>query len=198
VRQKSRGGRWLIALFLTLAIAVLFHARIFGALGSYLVRSEPPHHADAVLVLAGDSSGHRILKGAELVRQGYAPKVIVSGPMYYGAHECEPAIALAERAGYPAQYFVHFEHDANSTEEEARAAGPMLRSMGAAQVLLVTSDFHTRRAGKVFRKALPDVTFDVVAASDAHFTPTGWGHDREGRKTFAFEWMKTVATWFGM
>jgi len=105
-----------------------------------------------VLVLAGDSSGHRILKGAELVRQGFAPKVIVSGPMYYGAHECEPAIALAERAGYPASYFVHFEHDANSTEEEARAVGPMLRSLGAGQVLLVTSDFHTRRAGRCFAR----------------------------------------------
>jgi len=163
-------------------IVVVFHSRIFGALGSYLVRDEPPRHADAVLVLAGDSSGHRILKGAELVRQGFAPKVIVSGPMYYGAHECEPAIALAERAGYPASYFVHFEHDANSTEEEARAVGPMLRSLGAGQVLLVTSDFHTRRAGRCFARRYPDITFDVVAASDAHFTPTGWCMIAKGGK----------------
>lgn len=196
MKRKSRTGWWIIAS--VLAIAVVFHARILGALGSYLVHDEPPRHADVVLVLAGDASGRRILKGAELVRDGYAPKVIVSGPMYYGAHECELAIALAERAGYPSSYFVHFEHDAHSTEEEARAVRPLLDSMGAKHVLLVTSDFHTRRAGKDFRAALPAITFDIVAASDAHFTPLGWWHDREGRKTFVYEWMKTVATWFGM
>lgn len=177
--------------------ALLFHAWILGALGSYLVHDEPPRRAGVIFVLAGDASGGRILKGAELVRQGYAPKAIVSGPVIYSVHECELAIALAERAGYPASYFVHFEHDALSTAEEARDAAPLLRSMGVRQVLLVTSDFHTRRAGKSFRAAMPDIAFDVVGSSDAHFTPRGWWKDREGRKTFAIEWMKTASEWFG-
>jgi uncharacterized SAM-binding protein YcdF (DUF218 family) len=179
------------------ALALLFHARILGALGSYLVNDEPPRHADVVFVLAGDASGGRILKGAELVREGYAPKAIVSGPIIYSVHECELAIALAERAGYPASYFVHFEHDAHSTAEEAQDAAPLLRSMGVKHVLLVTSDFHTRRAGKIFRAAMPDLGFDVVGSADAHFTPRGWWKDREGRKTFVIEWMKTVSEWFG-
>ena len=179
------------------ALALLFHARILGALGSYLVHDEPPRHADVILVLAGDVFGGRILKGAELVRQGYAPKAIVSGPAIYSVHECDLAIALAQRAGYPASYFVHFEHPALSTAEEARDAAPLLRSMGVKQVLLVTSDFHTRRAGNIFRAAMPDIDFDVVGSSDAHFSPQGWWKDREGRKTFVMEWTKTVATWFG-
>lgn len=178
-------------------LALLFHARILGALGSYLVHDEPPRHADVILVLAGDPYGGRILKGAELVRQGYAPKAIVSGPVVYSVHECELAIALAERAGYPAAYFVHFEHHALSTVEEAGDAAPLLRGMGVKRVLLVTSDFHTRRAGKIFRAAMPDITFDVVGSSDAHFTPLGWWKDREGRKTFVIEWMKTASEWFG-
>jgi uncharacterized SAM-binding protein YcdF (DUF218 family) len=186
---------WIVAVA---ALILLLHAPILGALGSYLVHDEPPHHADVVLVLAGDASGRRILKGAELVRQGYAPKVIVSGPVIYSVHECELAIALAERAGYPASYFEHFEHQALSTVEEARAAAPLLRSMGVRQVLLVTSDYHTRRAGKIFRAAMPEIAFNVVAASDEHFTMREWWKAREGRKTFTVEWMKTVAGWFGM
>lgn len=186
---------WIVAA--AAALALLFHARILGALGSYLVHDEPPRRADIILVLAGDASGGRILKGAELVRQGYAPRAMVSGPMVYSVHECELAIALAERAGYPASYFVHFEHDAFSTMEEAHDAAPLLRGMGVKQVLLVTSDFHTRRAGKIFRAAMPDLVFDVVGSADAHFTPQGWWKDREGRKTFVIEWMKTVSEWIG-
>jgi uncharacterized SAM-binding protein YcdF (DUF218 family) len=186
---------WIVAA--AVALALLFHARILGALGSYLVHDEPPRRADVILVLAGDGSGGRILKGAELVRQGYAPKAIVSGPAIYAVHECDLAIAFAERAGYPASYFTHFEHDAFSTVEEAHDAAPLLRSLGAKQVLLVTSNFHTRRAGKIFRAAMPDISFNVVGSSDSHFTPQGWWKDREGRKTFVFEWMKTASEWFG-
>ena len=65
-------------------------------------------------------------------------------------------------------------------------------------MLLVTSDYHTRRAGKIFRHQAPDMTFDVVSAPDEYFTTDGWWHDREGRKTFLIEWMKTVAEWFGL
>lgn len=179
------------------ALAFVFHTAILGALGSYLVHDEPPRHADVILVLAGDGSGGRILKGAELVRQGYAAKAIVSGPPIYSVHECDLAIAFAERAGYPASYFVHFEHGAFSTVEEAHDAAPLLRALSVKKVLLVTSDFHTRRAGKIFRATMPDLDFDVVGSSDAHFTPRGWWKDREGRKTFVIEWMKTVSAWFG-
>jgi len=195
VRRKSRSWIW-VALAIV-ALVVIFRGAILGALGSYLVHADAPRRSDVVFVLAGDSDGNRILKAGELVRQGYAPKAIVSGPLIYGIHESTLAIALAERAGYPAAYFVPFEHDATSTAEEARRAAVELHGIGAKHVLLVTSDYHTRRAGRILRGAMPDIDFDVVAAADSHFSPHGWWHDREGRKTFLFEWMKTVAGWMG-
>jgi uncharacterized SAM-binding protein YcdF (DUF218 family) len=182
-----------------LALVLLFHAAILAALGGYLVNAGPPHRADIALVLAGDSRGNRILKAAELVREGYAPKAIVSGPAgIYGFYECDLAIPFAAKAGFPDSYFIHAEHHATSTIEEAEALLPELRKLGAKTVLLITSDFHTRRSGKIFRRAAPDKTFYVVAAPDPYFTPDGWWHSREGRKTFMFEWMKTVAEWVGL
>jgi uncharacterized SAM-binding protein YcdF (DUF218 family) len=194
--RKSRA--WIGALILGLAALVIFHVPILGALGSFLVRSDPPRKSDVIFVLAGDWGGSRVLKAGELVRHGYAPVAIVSGPKIYGIHECDIAIAMAERAGYPASYFVAFPHDATSTVEEVRDAIPLLRGRGVQHVLVVTSDFHTRRAGKIFHAQMPDIDFDMVAASDSHFSPHGWWHDREGEKTFAFEWMKTIAEWFGV
>jgi uncharacterized SAM-binding protein YcdF (DUF218 family) len=177
-------------------LAVLFHAPLLTALGAYLDQSGPPQNADVVFVLAGDASGHRILKGAELVRQGYAPRAVVSGPAGdYGYYECDLAIPFAVKAGYPESEFVRFPHQAHSTREEAAAAAEELRGLGAHRVLLVTSVYHTRRAGADFRAAAPDVTFIVVSAPDENFTPDGWWHNREARKLFLIEWMKTVATW---
>ena len=177
--------------------AVVFHSAILGGLGSYLVSSGPPQKSDIVVVLAGDGFGNRILTGAELVREGYAPKVLVSGPSgIYGMHECDLAIAFAVKAGYPESLFLPFPNEARSTAEEAQAIVPELKRLGAKEILLVTSDYHSRRAGGIFRHEAPDLVFHVVAARDQFFSADGWWKNREGRKTFAFEWMKTIAEWF--
>ena len=190
-----------IALLLAAALlaGLIFHSRIFSALGGYLVHDEQPKQADLAFVLAGDANGNRILRAAELVRQGYVPKVLVSGPgPQYGLYECDLAIPFAVKAGYPESYFLHFHHDAHSTQEEAVNAGAELHRLGARHVLLVTSDFHTRRAGRILRAAVPDVEFTVIAAPDKYFSASSWWHNREARKTFLVEWEKTVGTWFGL
>ena len=107
---------------LAAAALILYLARepLLGALGSYLVKAQDPQKADMVLVLAGDGAGNRILKAAQLVRDGYAPKVLVSGPGgMYGQHECDLEIPFAVKAGYPDSYFIHFENNAHSTRDEA-------------------------------------------------------------------------------
>ncbi len=188
-----------LALAAVIVFALIFHSAILAALGRYLVSAGPPEKADIVVVLAGDASGNRILKAANLVRQGYAPKVLVSGPAgMYDFSECDLEIPFAVRRGFPESYFLHFENHAHSTQEEAQAVIPELRRLGAKNILLVTSDFHTRRAGRIFRRMAPGLTFHVVAAPDVYFTPGAWWENREGRKTFAIEWMKTLAEWARM
>ena len=179
--------------------AVVFHAQILNALGTYLVNAVPPQKADAALVLAGDGWGNRMLTAAQLARDGFVPKVLVSGPNgAYGLYECDLAIPFAVKRGYPESYFVHMEHSARSTVAEAHAVLPMIRRMGIQRLIVVTSNFHTRRAGAIFRKAAPDLTILMVAAPDETFTPDGWWHNREGQKTFVVEWEKTVANWIGL
>ncbi len=188
-----------LALAVVVALALIFHTAVLTALGSYLVKAAPPQKADAIVVLAGDATGHRIVTAGNLVREGYAPKAIVSGPTWmYDVAECDLEIPFATRRGYPETYFVHFEHRAHSTQEEAEVIIPELHRIGAKTILLVTSDYHTRRAGRIFRRMGPDLNFIVIAALDPYFSPSGWWHNREGRKTFAIEWMKTIAEWVGL
>jgi uncharacterized SAM-binding protein YcdF (DUF218 family) len=180
-------------------IVILFHTQILAGLGSYLVESDQPSKADTVLVLDGDSTGRRILTAAQLVRDGYAPQVLVSGiDGTYGFFTCDLAIPFAVKHGYPESYFVHLESQARSTVEEAHVTIDRIRKLGYHKVLLVTSNYHTHRAARIYRSQAPDLTFIVVAAPDANFTPDGWWHNREGEKTFVYEWEKTVANWFGI
>jgi uncharacterized SAM-binding protein YcdF (DUF218 family) len=169
-------------------------------MGEFLVHTDPLVKADAVLVLAGDWNGDRILKGAELVKQGYAPIVLVSGPSaVYGVNEATLAIDYAVRRGYPRDIFVPLISCAFSTRDEAAFFGPELRRRGIHRLLIVSSDFHTNRAGKLFRKSLgPDFEIRMIAAPDRHFTPDGWWKDREGQKVFFYEWSKTIGTVFGL
>ena len=186
----------LVILALAVALLVLFHTPVLAALGNFLVKAGPPQKADVVLVLAGDGFGRRILKAGELVKQGWAPNALISGPNgNYGSYECDLAIPFAVRAGYPESYFIHLEHTGRSTEEEAYVAAAKLRTMGVKKVILLTSNYHTRRSGKIFHRVAPDIDFFVVAAPDEFFKPDTWWRDREARKIFLYEWMKTIAEW---
>ena len=189
----------LLVLIAIVVLGLLFRNSILAALGSYLIKADAPEKADIALVLAGDGEGNRILTAAQLARQGYISQILVSGPSgMYGRYECDLAIPFAVKAGYPESYFLHFENDARSTQEEARDAIARLRQMGVHKVLLVTSDYHTRRSGKIYRTAAPDLQFVVVAAPDRYFTAGGWWHNRQGEKIAFNEWVKTLTEPFGI
>lgn len=186
-------AKLLLAVLLLLGGLVAMRESCYRALGAFLVQASEPTKADVAVVLAGDWRGLRVLRGGELVKAGYVPVALVDGPLaHYGMYECDLAIPFAVKHGYPESAFVRFPIHGNSTDDEAKLVLAELRRRGWKRFLLVTSDFHTRRAGRIFRKYAGDFQMTVVAAPDASFTVDGWWKSREGRKTFAFEWMKTV------
>jgi uncharacterized SAM-binding protein YcdF (DUF218 family) len=197
VEIDKRAGWWLVALVCVLAALFLSRTIWLEAMGQYLVDVQEPQRSDMVVVLGGDWFGNRVLKGAQLVKEGYAPTVLVSGGGYiYGMHESDFAIPFAIRHGYSEKIFLQLDYPALSTVDEAKAVTAELRRRGVKKYLLVTSEFHTRRAGRIFRHAAPDLELRVVACPDTlHWN--NWWKDREGRKTFFLEWMKTVTSVVG-
>jgi uncharacterized SAM-binding protein YcdF (DUF218 family) len=186
-------------------IASLFAACLYftrttwlEAMGQFLVDTQPPEKSDMIVVLGGDWYGNRILKAAELARQGYAPHVLVSGGGYlYGRYEGDLAIPFAVSHGFDEKIFIKLLHPTSSTRDEAKAVIPELRRRGVKKYILVTTEFHTRRAGNLFRQIGPDLQVCVVASPDTlHWN--NWWTEREGRKTFLMEWTKTVTSTVGM
>ncbi len=193
-----------ILLVLGALVLVLYLARPLWlrGLGHALVHDDGPVKADIAVVLAGDYFGHRIERAAELVRQGYVPVVMVDGPRgFYGTSESALAIQYIEAKGNPAAWFIDFPVKAHSTQEEANIVLPELRRRNIHSYLLVTSDFHSGRAGRIFRATQRALRYNaemrVVISRDEEFSPDNWWRTREGKKAAFLEWAKTVATALG-
>ncbi len=200
--RRSLLPRILICIAVLALLAIATHSLWMSALGAALVRDEAPERADLAVVLAGDQTGVRIAKGAELVKAGYAPAALISGPPYFDAHECDAAIAYMVHKGYPSEWFIPFPNSTLSTNAEASAIVAELRRRGVHRFLLVTSNYHTARATRIYRSVIRaeggGLEFRTVAAQDPYFQATGWWRSREGKKTFFIEWSKTIATELGI
>jgi uncharacterized SAM-binding protein YcdF (DUF218 family) len=140
-----------------------------------------------------------VLFGADLVRKGFASKVIISnGPFFYARPESEIAADFAAARGYDRATIICIPHSNDSTYAEAKSIPPILRKLGAHSVLLVTSPSHTARATRLFRRLAPDLEFHPVAAPDPHWCGGRWWSSRECEKTWFMEAVKTVTEPFGI
>lgn len=196
---KSRWTRVALALVVTLGILFVSREKLLWALGQMLVYTEAPVRGDAVLVLGGDANGNRVLKGAQLVRDGWAPVLVISGAGgQYGYSEANLAMNFIAERGFPRDKMVGISHSALSTNDEALYDVPELRKMGVRRYILVTSFSHTARARQVFKRTAPDLEFVTVGSEERYWAQGRWWTSREGRKIWFFAITKTIADYFGI
>jgi uncharacterized SAM-binding protein YcdF (DUF218 family) len=183
--------------FLRLFIG-LFVVVILAALASRAARFlvlDQPEKSDAIVVLAGETNV-RPARALELLRQGLAAHVLLDAltrDRIYDQQLVEIAQkyvnGLAEANRISVCPIVGF-----STIAEADDAARCLQPLGAHRVLIVTSEFHTRRALMIFRHRLPQCQFSVAAARNPAQFGEAWWTNREWAKTTFDEWLKTL--WF--
>lgn len=185
-----------IVLGLTLWLA---RVPLLQAAGGFLVATEVPEAADVIVVLGGDSNGVRAIQGCNLLKQKFAPQLWMSGNQnFFGQNESEAARDFVVARGCEASQVVALKQPVDSTRDEAVLIGRRLREQGAKSCLLVTSNYHTRRTGRIFRVTNPDIQFRVVAAPNPDFPVHEWWRHRYSQRIFLNEWMKTVAYLVGL
>jgi uncharacterized SAM-binding protein YcdF (DUF218 family) len=193
--QRERGGviYTLVALlFLALLILGIYLARhpLLRLAGEELIVEDPLEKSDAIIVLSDDNFyADRATRAAELFRQGLAPIVVASGIRlrpYAGISELMTH-DLIER-GVPRDRILTFPQDADSTKEEAEALRKLLLERNWKSAIIVTSNYHTRRAryiiGKTFSKS---VEIRMAGARDADYDPAHWWERRRSVKRFVHE-----------
>ena len=174
--RRSLPRRWflrsVLIVLLSLAVVLLVGWKTtLSYLGNFLVSHQSPRSADLILVLGGDFWGPRVLKGADLGMEHYAPLVLISGLPYRDRPEGEFAIDFLTARGYPKRLFQSFGHHAPSTIGEAIALRPELARRGVKRVLLVTSAYHSRRASIVYWLFCPGIRFITIGAPDDMYHP---------------------------
>jgi uncharacterized SAM-binding protein YcdF (DUF218 family) len=194
-RKRQTGGiffRFLCFLCLLCLLLALYLARrpLLGLAGSFWIIDETPAQADAIVVLGDDNfNADRAARAAQLYRAGWASRVVASGRYlrpYASIAELE-AHDLEDR-GVPAADVVRFTHKAENTREETAALAQLISSRGWKRILLVTSNYHTRRSQYLAERQFPPgTTLRVVAAPDSDYDPQGWWRTRTGIKIFAHE-----------
>lgn len=189
----------LLVLVVLAAALFVFHQAILAGFGEWLVVNEPPRHADVIVVLSGDGpQASRAARAAELYRAGWAPIVVASGSAVRSyLSEADLTARDLMLRGVPDRSIVRFRHQSRYTLAEARALAQFCAAHGWHRLLVVTSNYHCRRASYIFHHVFPpgdEIHF--VAAPDEDFDPDGWWRSRQGQKTFLREYgALLVAFW---
>lgn len=197
--------RYGLVIFFLLAVSVLCLLRWGDRL---LISSDSmPPHADALVVLQGSILGERArLAGAErLLQSGAADWVMVSIPKetYWGQAVKPIARHYIESTYGPASAnrsdYCETGPEVNSTEQEAQVLLHCIQERGWHSIVVVTSDYHTRRAGIIWRntaqRANSSIELKVYGvASDPDFHASRWWRERLSAKTWFYECMKLLWT----
>ena len=188
--MNSMAGRRRAKLFILGIVVVL--VIVFGVEAGRLLVVESAQPADLILVLAGETD-FRPAHALELLRRKMAPRVMIDVPdvKIYDAFQMElarkyasslpeaPAVSVCPIYGL-------------STREESHDVEKCLASENVRSILIVTSDFHTRRALSIYRHELRGRTFGISGSHDSLQFGTRWWTHRQWAKTCAEEWLRTL------
>jgi uncharacterized SAM-binding protein YcdF (DUF218 family) len=195
MKDRRWGWRLLAAVLILVALAYAVPLGL-NALGAALITDDPLHPADAILVLSGETrEGDRVRHAVALFKRGLAPLLVLSGtPMGFRTHEADVMRRHAEFLGVPSTHILIVKQNGDSTKEEADVVVPILKRRGLKDVILVTSNYHTARAKRIFERAAGPYGPHFLASpvNDGLFEPDGWWMRRRYSKTFVYEAIKTV------
>ena len=194
-RRNETGGiliKLAVSLFLMTFFLALYLVRhpIFRFMAESWVIEDPLGKADALIVLSDDNFyADRATRAAELFREGKAPVVVASG------RRLRPSAGIAElmehdlvERGVPKDKILRLAVDADSTREEADALAKLAKTKKWHRAIVVTSNYHTRRARYIFRRVFPqDIEILVASARDGDFDPESWWEKRKSTKVFMRE-----------
>ena len=201
---QKRLFRVLISFLVLLTLLAVFHQPILRAIGRYLIVEDQLEKADAIIVLSG-SAYERGLHGIALYQQGWAPRLVTTGgSLSYTLFSLGIKITEAEITAHtfilydiPDTVFCTLD-EGTSTYEEAAVLLRFAQAEGMKKIIIVSSDFHTRRTTRVFRKRFRGSGIKVLvsAAPPLKYDPEQWWKSEEGLIFVNNEYIKLLYYWW--
>jgi len=201
-RTSERGRIFLnllILLFFLLFCFVLYLVRrpILRFTAESWIVEDPLDKADALIVLGDDNFyADRATRAVQLFREGKAQVIVASG------RRLRPNAGVAEliehdlvERGVPKDRVLRFTYDGDGTLEEAEALVKLVTHKKWRRVIVVTSNYHARRARYIFRRVFPQgMEISVASARDGDFDPEHWWEKRKSIKELTREFAGMLVT----
>ena len=198
--MKSRRRLVLGFLIVGFTLTGLYLARgsLLPAVARWLDVGETPQPSDCVMVMPGDENT-RPFVAAAIVKAGLAERVLI--PELMISPEVEEGILppwhevirrVLRHRGVPEEDILILAGESDSTFGDIRALGAFLDASPEARVMVVTSDYHTRRTRWTVTRLLGErsgrVTF--VSAPTEAFCLDAWWQVEEGFMAVVGEYLK--------
>jgi len=191
--------RWRVLVFVLLVFAGVLLTTAFG--DHLLVATDAlPHRADAAVVMAGS-------REANIARLDGAVQLLRQGRVDYVVYRVDPLAVWGEWLPEAVRRFIQREYGdliaskiilcegfSDSTVEGVRLINYCLRDRGFRSIIVVTSDYHTRRTRMVWKAEIArkpaEVSLAVFGVPDGSFEVQGWWRNRRYAKTWFLETTK--------
>ena len=193
--------RTILAFGVLIILLHAFHAPILDRLGKVLVRSDEIKPADGIVVLTGDTTGERMNGAIKLLKSGYGKYIVFcGGRIYWQINYSELMLRQLKANGIGLDKVIWSDEKLpeDSTYGEALINIKLLRQKNAQSFILVTSDYHSARSGRVYDSlaAKHGMTAYVYPVQDPEIILDGWWKHRSSLKMVFLEWQKTIWYFF--
>jgi len=186
--SSARKHHWLWLILLLAAVT------LFGVEAGRMLVVNAPQKSDLIVVLAGETDRRPAL-ALDLLRQGYAPRILLDVPAsakIYDSTLTQIAADYVRKLPVASQIALCPIAGLSTRDESHDVATCLTAEHGATRILLVTSDYHTRRALSILRHEIRGRYFSVAAAhDDSQFGIRWWTH-RQWAKICLDEWLRLI------
>lgn len=218
--KRLRKRTVLVGLLFLSAIAAGYFVvpELLVAAGGMLISDDAPVPSDAIVILAGGGP-ERSREAADLYRADLAPSVVLTmGALPDGyrdlermgidlvlPHENDARVLTA--LGVPESAIVRMPEVTTETLDELTKVRALALERGWTRLIVVTSNYHTRRVGLIARYVFEgNWQVGVVGSRYSGFRPEGWWREVGDTRTFLVEFEKLLLyeiylaprIWFGL
>jgi uncharacterized SAM-binding protein YcdF (DUF218 family) len=162
-------------------------------LGGWLESQGHPERADYILPLPGDQG--RLIKAAELYKQGFAPRILLSREQGASGDVYASQLRVLEREGVPGTSVVPL----GSAQTEIAETADAFRTFAEGRkikAIVVASGIQSLRTRVIFENVVPRARFIVMSAPDASVERPWWSSQESAIRT-VLEATQLAQYWFG-
>lgn len=205
-RLATRSGRRVAAVALA-AAAIAVGWFVFSRAGTWLIVETPLQPAPIVVVFGGKTP-FRAVEAAKLYNAGWTRQVWLTEGGRTTADEALERMRIEvtpehaynrqvlERLGVPASAIRVVPGHNNNTAEEVRTIARAVAEAHAERVILITSDYHTRRVRTLWRVLAGDKPPAIVRyTSEEAFDAAHWWRDTADAWAVSREWFGLLNAW---